>query len=143
LGLNNSTVGFHCGLIIRKVAIFTLTDEEFMTFSKHEGNYELVNGEVISMGNSGMEHGNIGAYLGGLIELYARSKKLGVTCDSSTAFTFKSGNKCSPDISFVSKQRLQGIKRLPKGFFQGSPDLAKEHLTLRTPYFANLLLSVS
>ncbi len=38
----------------------------------------------------------------------------------------KSGNKRSPDVSFVSKERLQGMKRLPKGFFQGSPDLAVE-----------------
>lgn len=59
-------------------------------------------------------------------KLYVRSKKLGVTCDSSTAFTMKSGNKRSPDISFISKQRLQGLKRLPKGFFQGAPDLAVE-----------------
>lgn len=94
-----------------------LTDAEFMTLSEEDGNYELVNGEVIDLGNSGMEHGNITAYLCGIIELYARPKKLGVTCDSSTAFSFKSGNKRSPDISFVSKDRLLGLKRLPKGYF--------------------------
>ncbi len=103
-----------------------ITDEEFMALSEDGSHYELINGEVIDMGNSGMEHGNISAYLCGLIELYARSKKLGVTCDSSTAFNFKSGNKRSPDVSFVSKERLQGVKRLPKGYFQGSPDLAVE-----------------
>ncbi|MGD1716813.1 Uma2 family endonuclease [Dapis sp. BLCC M172] len=73
-----------------------------------------------------MENGNITAYLCGLIELYSRPKKLGVTCDSSTAFNLKSGNKLSPDISFVSKDRLLGLKRLPKGYFQGSPDFAVE-----------------
>lgn len=103
-----------------------LTDEEFMALSENESHYELINGEVIDLGNSGMEHGNISAYLCGLIELYARKKKLGVTCDSSTAFSLKSGNKRSPDVSFISKERLQGIKRLPKGYFQGSPDLAIE-----------------
>ena len=103
-----------------------LTDEEFMALSEKESHYELINGEVIDLGNSGIEHGNISAYLCGLIELYARKKKLGVTCDSSTAFSLKSGNKRSPDVSFISKERLQGIKRLPKGYFQGSPDLAIE-----------------
>ncbi len=38
----------------------------------------------------------------------------------------KTGNKRSPDVAFVSKERLQGLKRLPKGFFQGAPDLAVE-----------------
>ncbi|MDY7004610.1 MAG: Uma2 family endonuclease [Cyanobacteriota bacterium] len=103
-----------------------LTDQEFQALSEDGSHYELINGEVVDMGNSGMEHGNITAYLCGLIELYARPKKLGVTCDSSTAFTFKSGNKRSPDISFVSKDRLLGLKRLPKGYFQGAPDLAVE-----------------
>ncbi len=36
------------------------------------------------------------------------------------------GNRRSPDVSFVSRQRLQGLKKLPKGFFQGAPDLAVE-----------------
>lgn len=102
------------------------TDEEFMALPDDGSRYELVDGEVVDVGNSGMEHGNISAYLCGLIELYVRPKKLGVTCDSSTAFTLKSGNKRSPDISFVSKERLQGLRRLPKGFFQGAPDLAVE-----------------
>lgn len=85
------------------------------------GCYELVDGEAVDMGNSGMEHGNISAYLSGVIELYVRPRKLGVTCDSSTAFTLKSGNKRSPDVSFVSKERLQGLRRLPKGFFKVRP----------------------
>jgi Uma2 family endonuclease len=103
------------------------TDEEFMALSDRGGDrYELVNGEVRTISNSGMEHGNIGTFLGGVIELYARTNRLGVTCDSSTAFALKSGNKRSPDISFVSKERLQGLRRIPKGFFQGAPDLAIE-----------------
>jgi Uma2 family endonuclease len=104
------------------------TDEEFMALPE-DGRYELVNGELVSMGNSGMEHGYIASnliiFLGGLV----RSQKLGVICDSSTAFTMKTGNKRSPDVSFVAKERLQGVKRLPKGYFQGSPDLAVEILS--------------
>lgn len=101
------------------------TDEEFMALPEGE-RYELVNGELIDMGNSGMEHGSFGAFLAGSIELYVRPHKLGATCDSSTAFTMKSGNKRSPGVSFVAKERLQGLKRLPQGFFQGAPDLAVE-----------------
>jgi Uma2 family endonuclease len=109
------------------------TDEEFMALPEGE-RYELVNGELVNMGNSGMEHGNFGAFLAGSIELYVRSNKLGATCDSSTAFTMKSGNKRSPDVSFVAKERLQGLKRLPKGFFQGAPDLAVEVISPSNTY---------
>lgn len=88
--------------------------------------YELVNGELIIVGNSGMEHDNLGAFLCMLLEIYARRNKLGSTFDSSTVFTMKTGNKRSPDVSFVAKDRLKGLKKLPKGFFQGAPDLAVE-----------------
>ncbi|MEQ9483766.1 Uma2 family endonuclease [Coleofasciculus sp. F4-SAH-05] len=105
------------------------TDEEFMALSKDGHCYELVNGELVNMGNSGMEHGGIGSFLGGLLAIYVRQHKLGTVCDSSTAFTLQNGNKRSPDVSFVSKERLKGLKRPPRGFFQGSPDLAVEILS--------------
>jgi Uma2 family endonuclease len=105
------------------------TDEAFMALSRDEGRYEVVDGALVNMGNSGMEHGNIGIFLGGAIEFHARSHKLGVTCDSSTAFKMQSGNKRSPDVGFVAKDRLKGLKRLPKGFFEGAPDLVVEVLS--------------
>jgi Uma2 family endonuclease len=105
------------------------TDEAFMAMSRDGHGYELVDGELIDTGNSGMEHGGIGSLLGGLLAIYVRQQKLGTVCDSSTAFTLKSGNKRSPDVSFVSKERLKGLKRPPRGFFQGSPDLAVEILS--------------
>ncbi|MBD2069560.1 Uma2 family endonuclease [Leptolyngbya sp. FACHB-671] len=105
------------------------TDEEFMALSRDGHRYELVDGEVLDMGNSGMEHGGIGSLLGGLLAIYVKQHKLGIVCDSSTAFTLKTGNKRSPDVSFVAKDRLKGLKRPPRGFFQGSPDLAVEILS--------------
>jgi Uma2 family endonuclease len=35
------------------------TDEEFMALPDDAVHYELVDGEVVNLGNSGMEHGNI------------------------------------------------------------------------------------
>lgn len=76
------------------------TDEQFMALPEDE-RYELVNGELVNIGNSGMEHGNIASnlifFLGGTV----RSQKLGVICDSSTAFTMKTGNKRSPDRNAI------------------------------------------
>jgi Uma2 family endonuclease len=102
------------------------SDQEFMALPDDGNRYEIINGELVNVGNSGMEHGNIGIFLGGLIEIFVRQHNLGVTCDSSTAFKLKAGNKRSPDISFVSKERLIGLKRIPKGFFEGAPDLVVE-----------------
>ena len=105
------------------------TDEEFLALSKDGHRYEIVDGELVDMGNSGMEHGDMGSFLGGSLALYVRKNKLGSVCDSSTAFSLKTGNKRSPDISFVSRERLQGLSRPPRGFFQGAPDLAIEILS--------------
>lgn len=109
------------------------TDAEFMALPQDGSRYELVNGELIDMGNSGMEHGEIGSFLGGSLSLYVRIHKLGRVCDSSTAFAMKNGNRRSPDVSFVAKERLQGLRRLPKGFFQGAPDLAVKVLSPPAP----------
>ncbi|MFM7448868.1 MAG: Uma2 family endonuclease [Leptolyngbyaceae cyanobacterium] len=105
------------------------TDAEFMALTKDGHRYELVNGELVDMGNSGMEHGELGAFLAGTLSIFVRRHRLGVVCDSSTAFTLKSGNKRSPDAAFVARDRLRGLKSLPKGYFQGSPDLAVEILS--------------
>src|SRR5438093_9026991 len=41
----------------------------------------------------------------------------------------RSWDALSPDISFVARDRLRGIKRAPLAFFRGSPDLAVEVLS--------------
>lgn len=105
------------------------TDEAFLALSRDGHRYELVDGELVDMGNSGMEHGGIGSFLGGLLAIHVRQQHLGIVCDSSTAFTLKNGNKRSPDVSFVAKQRLKGLKQPPRGFFEGSPDLIIEILS--------------
>ncbi|QYO62101.1 Uma2 family endonuclease [Leptolyngbya sp. 7M] len=105
------------------------TDEEFMALSKDGHRYEVVNGELVDMGNSGMEHGYVACILVAALTAVVQQNKLGAVCDSSTAFTLKNGNKRSPDVSFVAKERLKGLKRPPRGLFQGSPDLAVEILS--------------
>lgn len=107
----------------------TWTDTEFMALSSDEHRYELVNGEVVDMGNSGMEHGYLACVLTIKLGSFVQSNKLGVICDSSTAFTLKNGNKRSPDIAFISRERLKGLSRPLRGFFEGAPDLVVEILS--------------
>nr|WP_238717840.1 Uma2 family endonuclease [Petrachloros mirabilis] len=48
------------------------TDEEFMALPKNGHRYELANGKLVDIGNSGIEHGGIGSFLGGLLAIYVR-----------------------------------------------------------------------
>jgi Uma2 family endonuclease len=105
------------------------TDAEFMALNRDGHRYEIVNGELIDMGNSGAKHGYVCSILMILLGGYVRIQKLGAMFDSSTAFKMKSGNKRSPDISFVAKERLQGLDDIPDGFLEGAPDLAVEILS--------------
>jgi Uma2 family endonuclease len=105
------------------------TDEAFMALPDDGHRYEIVNGELIDMGNSGALHGYLCSLLLAALMGYILPKKLGVILDSSTAFKLKSGNKRSPDIAFFAKERLQGMTELPTGFLEGAPDLAVEVLS--------------
>ncbi len=105
------------------------TDRAFMALPDDECRYEIVNGELVVMGNSGALHGYISIVLSSALFAIVSSQKLGVLFDSSTAFKMKNGNKRSPDISFFAKERFQGIEDLPIGFLEGAPDLAVEILS--------------
>ncbi|MCL1467381.1 Uma2 family endonuclease [Argonema galeatum] len=105
------------------------TDAEFMALNRDGHRYEIVNGELIDMGNSGAKHGYVAIILSAALFNCVSTQKLGAMFDSSTAFKMKSGNKRSPDISFMAKERLQGLDDLPDGFLEGAPDLAVEILS--------------
>jgi Uma2 family endonuclease len=105
------------------------TDQAFMALPQEGHHYEIVQGELITRGNSGALHGYLCSLLLAALVNHSQSKKLGVVLDSSTAFKLKNGNKRSPDISFLAKQRLQGMTVLPTGFLEGAPDLAVEILS--------------
>ncbi|MEA5418209.1 Uma2 family endonuclease [Spirulina sp. CCNP1310] len=105
------------------------TDEAFMALPQDGHRYEIINGELIEMGNSGALHGYVCSNLMIFLGSYIHTHKLGAMFDSSTAFKMKNGNKRSPDISFFAKERLQGLTELPTGFLEGAPDLAVEILS--------------
>jgi Uma2 family endonuclease len=105
------------------------TDEAFMALPDDGHRYEIVNGALIDMGNSGALHGYVCSMLMILLGGHVRLQNLGVMFDSSTAFKMKNGNKRSPDIAFFAKERLQGMTELPSGFLEGAPDLAVEVLS--------------
>ncbi len=111
------------------IAAKTWTDEAFMALPDNGHHYEIINGELIDMGNSGALHGYVCSLALAALAGYILPKKLGVILDSSTAFNMKNGNKRSPDIAFFAKERLQSMTVLPSGYLEGAPDLAVEVLS--------------
>jgi Uma2 family endonuclease len=116
-------------LVVEPISKKVWTDRAFMALPDDGHHYEVVQGELIDMGNSGALHGYICSSLMILLGGYVRLQNLGAMFDSSTAFKMKNGNKRSPDISFFAKERLQGMTELPTGFLEGAPDLAVEVLS--------------
>jgi Uma2 family endonuclease len=105
-----------------------LTEEQLLSLP-HIGKAEMIDGRII-VSPAGYEHGGISMLLGSRLFLYAQSHRLGHVTDSSTGFWMKSGNLLSPDVSFVAKDRLRGMKGgMPRRFFCGSPDLVAEVLS--------------
>src|SRR5437867_160115 len=104
------------------------TEEELMALPDDGRKYELVQGEIV-VSNAGIEHEFIGVCLIIPLGSFVRQWKLGVVCGSSAGFWMKSGNLRSPDVSFIAKARLQGLRYAPKKFFEGAPDLVVEILS--------------
>ena len=105
------------------------TDEEFMALPDDGNRYEVVNGELVTVGSAGAKHGYYVSLIHIILGAYVRSQKLGFTFDSDTSFKMKSGNRRSPDCSFFSKERLRSLGGIPKGYIEGAPDLAIEVLS--------------
>ena len=93
--------------------------------------YELLNGEII-MSPAGFNHGDICVAIATALNNFVRPRKLGKVCDGQTGFRlvhgFKRKTVLSPDVSFVSRQRVEAMKDREK-FFDGAPDLAVEVLS--------------
>ena len=104
------------------------TDEELTALPKDGYKRELLQGEII-MSPAGSEHGIISVAVGAELRAHARQHKLGAVFDSSTGFRLSSDDVLSPDAAFVSQARLVSLRRVPRGFFPGAPDLVVEVLS--------------
>ena len=105
------------------------TDREFMALPDDGNRYELVNGELIVIGAAGAKYGYYVALISFFLTAYVRQQKIGFIFDSDTSFKMASGNRRSPDCSFFSKERIKSLGGIPKGYIEGSPDLAVEILS--------------
>lgn len=92
-----------------------------------DNGFELIDG-VLTERFTGARTSAIHANIGYLISLATRSKKSGVTLDSSApyhCFPGKPNDVRKPDVSFVLRERLASTG-LPRGSLAISPDLSVE-----------------
>jgi Uma2 family endonuclease len=91
--------------------------------------HEVVNGELVMSPKNNPEHGFICTELSFALTTFVKREKLGAVFDSSTGYWMQNENCRAPDVSFVSKERLRGLKRPATEFFRFAPDLAVEVLS--------------
>jgi Uma2 family endonuclease len=104
------------------------TDEELMALPKDGYKRELLDGEIV-MSPAGSEHGRKITRFTIAFGNHVYQNSLGEVFDGQTGFRMKSGDVLSPDISFISNERLTGLVEAPEGFYEGAPDLAIEFLS--------------
>ncbi len=68
---------------------------------------ELREGKIIIMSPSDSVSGEIGMRFGSLLSAWVYTHNVGRVLDSSTGFRMPNGDLLSPDVSFVSRERLK------------------------------------
>jgi Uma2 family endonuclease len=109
------------------VELLITADELFEM--QHLGRCELIRGELFMMAPAGSEHGGIIGNLTILLGTFVRSRKLGRIFGAETGFIIHRNPDTvrAPDVAFIRAERLSA--KLPRGFFDGPPDLAVEVLS--------------
>lgn len=93
--------------------------------------HEVVGGELVMSPKNNFFHGRICTRILVALETFNRAHRLGAVLDSSTGFWMFNRNLRAPDVSFVTKNRMEllGFRPSDKRFFSGAPDLAVEVLS--------------
>ena len=104
------------------------TEAELEALPDNGYKYELVNGELVISPKNNFQHENLCGRLYVELANYNQAHRLGVVLGSNLGCWMKSQNCRAPDISFISKERLQrlGFKPSTRKFLPGAPDLAVE-----------------
>jgi Uma2 family endonuclease len=98
-----------------------LSFEDFAALPDDGMKHELSEGELITMPPAKPRHGNCQLTLGSALRDFVMARGLGRVYTES-GYRLTPGTVRGPDLSFVSKARLQN----PDEYFEGGPDLAVE-----------------
>jgi Uma2 family endonuclease len=98
------------------------TVEEFMALPDDGNRYELVEGELVEMGQPGDKHGRISKRLDKVLTNYVDEKNLGLVY-GPTGFRLAPRTVRAPDLAFVQTER---VPPETDGAVEVPPDLAVE-----------------
>lgn len=106
-----------------------VTADELARIPDDDHRYELVAGRVIRMSPTGGVHGCLVLRLGSFLREHVETHNLGRVM-TETGFKLASNPDTvrAPDLSFVRRERIPP-SGLPRGFWDGPPDLAVEILS--------------
>ena len=109
----------------RKVAAMSISfqDVERLQALYPENQIELREGKLIIMSPSDGVSGAVGARFSRLLANWVYEQNSGEVLDSSTGFRLPNGDLLSPDVSFVSRNRL---KRVSRTYLSVVPELIVE-----------------
>ena len=107
-----------------------MTSDQFFQFCQKNKDRELEmdeNGNIIIMEPTGLETSHYNSELNAELVNWNRQEKKGIVGDSNAGFTLPDGAVRSPDVSWVSKERLKNItKEEFKKFAPVSPEFTLE-----------------
>ena len=101
------------------------TDEELEALPKDGHKYELLEGNLI-MSPVHENHSMVCMLISSALFGFVEARGLGNVYDSSLGCRLAADLLLSPDVSFVSKERLKKIRVAPDKFLAGAPDLVVE-----------------
>ncbi len=106
-----------------------LGDEEFMELAPEKPKAELIDGIMIMSSPATIRHERLQVFLLTVLNLYVGARRLGVVVGPNGPVRLASGQIFSPDIFFVTEQRLEivGEKEV-----HGAPDFVIEILSAST-----------
>jgi len=104
------------------------TDEELEALPKDGHKYELFEGDLI-MSPVHLNHGLVCVRISSALFHFVEARGLGQILDSSIGCRLAENLLLSPDVAFVSKERLKKIGLAPDKFLAGAPDLVVEVLS--------------
>ena len=104
-----------------------MTAEELMQLPDDDLRHELIDGELITMPLPKLPHGRVATHLGVPLAQFVLENDLGEVYIGDVGYqvTWNPDTVLAPDVTFVSKQRLEQAGDV-KGYWQGPPDLAVE-----------------
>jgi Uma2 family endonuclease len=116
--------------VVLKTRSLRMDDDEFFNFCVENRDLRIERnnkGEIIIMSPTGLQSGNRGSELNAQVHNWNKKAKSGLVFDSSTGFTLPNSAVRSPDVAWVSHERLAVISsEQMKKFAPVCPDFVIE-----------------